>query len=245
MFIDKMVTMERDAFFYGTEIMRISPNGNLLSHMRAPYGKYLYADTAGIAISPEGTTHFINFNCIPTENIADEQIGNLMPVYYVDFPRTKSDLRYIVPLGPALDILKSLQIDRDTLEGIGLLELLSISFNKSFALTGHETTHIDIRIILRFMLPFIFLIFSLLAIAFGWSYRSRYPGRPPFLTLLCIPFFPVVIAFITNLYILSQKSVFAFIAVALGLLPSLVICIIFQSVVIIIALIVVAGRITE
>ncbi|MBN2533584.1 MAG: hypothetical protein JXB88_11860 [Spirochaetales bacterium] len=253
-YIHKMVNVIEGLFFKDMEVLTVSSTGEVISHLKAPFGKYVFVDPSSISImqGSRPTKHHINTYCIRAYNKGISPVDykystdtDISPEYIVKPPSGSRELPYIIPLYPDKTMLKNFQVGNISFDKTGLLELFFLSLDKNYEDAGFNRTKINREIISRFTLPFIFLFISLLSISIGWACRSRYLARPPVLTLIFIPFFPVVVAFLTRLYILSQRILFGFIVILLDLIPALIICIVFQSIAIIIALIVIAGKLTK
>lgn len=254
-YIHKLVNVIEGTYYKDMEVLTVSSTGEVISHLKAPYGKYVYVDTSQISTMQgmKPTKHHINTQCIRTYNkdispveYDYETDREISPEYIVKPPSGYRDLPYIIPLYPDKKLLKNFRVGNVSFDETGFLDLFFLSLNNDYVKAGFNRTEINIEIISRFILPFIFLFFSLLSIAIGWACRSRYPTRPPVLTLIFIPLFPVVVSFLTNLYLLTQKILFGFIGILLNnLILTLIICIVFQSIVIIIALIIIAGKLAR
>lgn len=253
-FIHKMVSVIEGIFFKDMEVLTVSLTGEVISHLKAPYGKYVFVDPSRISkmqgLKP--TKHHINTYCIrryspdisPVE-YEYETDSAISPEYIVTPPPGERELLYIIPLYPDKGLLKNFQAGSFSFRTTGLLELFFLALNRSYENAGYNRTEVNIEIISRFILPFLFLFFSLLSISVGWACRSHYESRPPVLTLIFIPLFPVVVAFLVNLYLLTQRILFGFIVILLDLIPALIICLVFQSIVVIIALIIIAGKLAR
>ncbi|MBN2440089.1 MAG: hypothetical protein JXJ04_02045 [Spirochaetales bacterium] len=246
-YVEKMITLREGIFFRNVEIITISTGGDILYHLKAPYGKYVYVDIKNITRMQEKhpTKHHLNLNCIYRNPEAEADEADSLP-YYIVSPKGKKQFpEFIIPLYPSTQLLDKLRNSGTFSHQTNLLELLFLSLNNEYEKAGFNRTEINIEIITRFNLPFLFLFCSLIAIALGWVCRSRYFRRPPIFTFIFIPVFPVVIALLIRLYILTQKIIFAFIVIALDIIPALIISLVFHCIVIIIALVLVAGKLTK
>lgn len=246
-FIEKMVTVREGIFFKNIEVLKLLYNGQILSHIKAPYGKYIYVDTSNLKENnKKGGQHHINFNCI-YKNKADfennpGEATDLSPVNLVKDKIKTDDLTNILRLRPDIQFLDNLSIDNNAIDSIGLLELISTSLNPGFKKAGHLEKLINIEIIIRILNPFLFLFISFISITIGWVCRSRYTNRPPILLLFFIPIFPIIIFFLIELFILAQRTIFSFTILSLGFIPTLSIFIVVQSSLIILSLILIAGK---
>jgi hypothetical protein len=88
------------------------------------------------------------------------------------------------------------------------------------------------------------LIFSIFAIGIGWSFRVR-EKRPSIFVFLLVPLIPYVICLVETFYLFSGKLLFAFVMTIAGFWPSLISLVVVQFVLVIVALVYLAGQSTE
>ncbi|MBN1697031.1 MAG: hypothetical protein JW881_05930 [Spirochaetales bacterium] len=249
--VEKMVRVDEGIYFFNTEVMRVSPSGTILSHYLAPYGKYMFVDTSMLSGGKEKkrSSHHINFNCIyknsPVRGSGLRQGTDLLPVYFIQSKKEGNELKNILPLSPDISLFKNFRSTPDNLRETGLLELLSIAFNREYEKAGYSIKTVDAEIVTRCMLPFLFIVFSLFAIALGWACRSRYEDRPSLFTMIFIPVFPIVVTLFIRFFMTGMMTLFDFFTLIFPLLVSLAVCIAIQFIFIFAGLIVIAGKLTD
>lgn len=173
--IDRMVETAKGTYFLGVEVLGFDGTGDILYHYRAPFGKLL-----------EGV---ISVN---SRDRNDRQ-ASYLPEYRVGRPEES------VPVIPLR--IKHSQLSLFTLKGAsgparGLFELWT--GRELLEQAGYDPNAAGMEILVRLTDPFLFLILSLAAVAFGWVHRARYTDRVPFLLYLLAAALPLVLVPITD-----------------------------------------------
>ncbi|RKX84901.1 MAG: hypothetical protein DRP57_04970 [Spirochaetes bacterium] len=222
-FIKKMVKTEGALYFSGIESLKIDKDGKIVYFFRAPYGKYINQTIVTKCIDREN------------ENIHKESI-------YIAGNRPREE-RNIISLNPSPAELEKLHTGYGTLNGMSFAQLWF--FRKDFAKYGFPLELIENAILLKLLEPFSFLILSLFGILLGWIFRIRYVSRPPFLAYLVIPVFPVIVFFAVELYTFANRIVLGYVLVSFGFSAALVFLLVLESFLLMLAMVLLAGQLTE
>jgi hypothetical protein len=165
---------------------------------------------------------------------------------YIVLDKTRTGyLNNFINLQIDINLLDKFSINRHNLQTAGLPELIALGLYPDYDKTGYARSEINIEIIMRLILPFTFLIFSLVGIAVGWVCRSRYDSRIPFYSILFIPVFPFMVILFVRLYDVIMRTIFSFFALIFDFIPTLIICGVVQVVLMIIVLVFIAGKLTD
>ena len=221
--IGKMVETDEGVFFQHIEAIQFQPDGKVIYHLHAPYGKLI--------------ENHINMSGIHRLNKDQREF----PVYYAGFRHGELDT--LLPLRASLDNLSNLRVGVQTARQMSLDALWQV--REVLARYGYIKKYLDREIIVRILYPFCFLILSLLSISIGWTYRTRYLSRPSLLSFLFIPIFPLIITMLTSLFLSAQLVIIAFILVKYSFAASLTCLLIMQSVFLVVTLIILAGQRSE
>jgi lipopolysaccharide export LptBFGC system permease protein LptF len=241
-FIDRMIPVKEGIYFKNIEAIKISNNGEVTSHLKAEYGKYIQANVLkGIANDKVPVSDsFINFNCIDR---SDPTIRKT-PVYLVK-DNENTVFTNFLNLIPDIMQLRDFKLAPDPWTAISWTELLSLRLGSIFEKRGFSTRAVDSELLKRALYPFTFIIFSLLAISFGWILRSRYQTRPPIVTFFFLPAIPFIMTFLTNLYFFMNTAINGLTSFIFGFYVSFIILIVIQAIALIFSLIFIAGKISE
>jgi len=224
-FIGKLAGVEAGVFCRDIEVMRFGPRG-LLYHYYAEYGSV--ADNA------------INLHGID-RSAADRQS---LPRYLSGASRLRQErLPYMLSLGPPLEQLPNLKAGRTgsaTAESSGFFTLWQV--RRQIASYGYMESFISGEILRRLLLPFSFLVLSLLSVAVGWRFQARFSGRPHWIVLVFMPLFPIVAVPITALYLYAQRIVLAFVLLRLGFSISLTALLVLQGLLLLMTVVILAGQ---
>ena len=220
--IDRMVETPRGTYFLGVEVLGFEAKGKILHHYRAPYGKLI-----------EGA---INVNC---RDRNDSQ-ASYLPEYRAGRPEESAP---VIPLK-----VKHTDLPLFTLQGAagpvrGLFELWA--GRELLEQAGYDPDAASMEILGRLADPFLFLILSLAAVAFGWVYRARYPDSTPFLLYPLAASLPLVLVPITDFIRGAHRAVLGVILINLGFTPALISLAVLDGALIVVSLFVLAGKITE
>jgi hypothetical protein len=240
--IGKMVQAREGTYFKDIEEIKIANSGEVLSHMKAAYGKYVHAGILKeLADNPVASSeNFINFNCIDRENP-----GIRFAPVFLKYDATGGPLREYLNIVPPLSDLAYYRIFDNRPQALTWTDLLASKFGSVYERRGYGTFENDAELLARTANPFAFLIFSLLAMAIGWVYRSRYLARPPIISFFFIPIFPFILALIANLYLYMSTAVSGLALMLAGFWIALVVTLALQSFMLIVAFLIMAGKIAE
>ncbi len=222
-FIGKMVQSEEAVFFKDIEAIRFGPAGEVVYHFLAPTGKLI--------------GHHISMNGIHR----DDPEKKSLPKYFRG-GRSEGQAA-LLRLSPEIDNLKNLRPDRLAMEAIGFASLWQV--RKELEQYGYMKEYVSVEILMRSLYPFSFLIISLFSVSLGWAYRTRYLDRPPALAFLFIPLFPLIVALLVSLYLSGLKVLFSFVLLIAGFTTALPAMLVLQGVLLIAALLILAGQRTE
>ena len=95
---------------------------------------------------------------------------------------------------------------------------------------------------MKLVMPFAFLILSLLALPFGWAFRARSGAAPSGFAVLLVPLVPIVLSVLTMLYVYAHRVLLGFAVLAFGFTAALVLGAILQFVLLATALVILAGQ---
>ena len=226
-FIGKTVFLGEDVYFKDIEAIRFELGGEVKEHFQAAYGKLIDS--------------YINMNGISRED--PEQRQN--PRYFVErtSPAGDEDLEALLYLEPALGDLKNLRAGKGLPKSMSFIDLWS--FRKELGRYGYIEQLFTIELLMKLLHPFTFLVLSLFAMALGWSFRARYLSRPPIIAYLFIPIFPLVAAFISSLYFDACRRILRAVLIEAGFSVALLSIVVLQGLLLVLALIWLAGQQSE
>ena len=136
--------------------------------------------------------------------------------------------------------MQYLSADRAALGDAGPVELWRMRDRMgSFGLSRGDLT---VELMMKLVMPFAFLILSLLALSFGWAFRARYIGRLSGFAALLVPLVPIVLSVLTLLYVYAHRVILAFSVVAFGFTTAVVVGAVLEFVLLVAALFVLAGQ---
>jgi hypothetical protein len=211
------------------EAVRYRPTGEVLWHLRAPFGRI---DEAGAGAAAGGRRILLRGI---DEARRTRQTG---PTYLAGSrPAAERDFLLIEPTTAELGALSSAH---DSLPALGLPELWRL--RERLPLFGMLPGRIDSEIVMKAFMPLAFLVLQFFALAFGWALRARWPGRPPFPAYLAMPLVPAAAAVAGLLYVHAHRIVLGFTVLAFGFTPALVVGAVLSLVLLVVALVVTAGQ---
>jgi hypothetical protein len=222
--IERMVELSGDVFFKDIEAISFDSNGEINYHLHAPYGKLV--------------NNHLNMNTMDRF-----QTGKSSPPYY--WQGGESDLLplHSIKFNPDRELLSRLSMDSQDLKGWDLMSLWQAREKiETFGLIAEK---LDIILLLTLMKPFLFLILSLISVSLGWSLRARYLARPPIITLLFIPLFPLVVFFLVMMISYGHKLLLGFLLLSLGFWPALITLCIVESLLLMVSLLTLAAQKSE
>jgi hypothetical protein len=152
-------------------------------------------------------------------------------------------VRNLLPLGVAVEDLPLHALASSPLDGTGLAELWRI--RRSLARGNRLHAEVTVELATRAAKPFVFLVVSLFAVAFGWSLRGRWTGRAPALAYVAAPAIVAAAGIIAQLYLHAHRVLLGFVVLSLGGLTAAAIVLgVLQLVLVAVALAVLAGQST-
>ena len=96
---------------------------------------------------------------------------------------------------------------------------------------------VQLEFLMRLVVSFAFLIVPLVLLGFGSRYRSRYLHLPPVPTLILVPLVPFVLIPVYQGYLYAQRIALAASLLAIGPAAALALAVVFQAVLVFLALI--------
>ena len=216
----RMVQAREGTYFLDVEAMRYDAAGNVAWHFRAPYGKL------------QDST--ILLRCVDRNNAAVQ----FVPLY-LQGTRPAQE-RAFLRMAPAQDELQFLSTQKDTLADAGPVELWRL--RDSLGSFGLSRVALTVQLVMKLVMPFAFLILSLLALPFGWAFRARSGAAPSGFAVLLVPLVPIVLSVLTMLYVYAHRVLLGFAVLAFGFTAALVLGAILQFVLLATALVILAGQ---
>lgn len=214
-YFERFIPLGNLGYAYGVEIMRITPAGEILYHLQAPYGKVMENDRPD---RDEKEIHLL-LRAVEREGrgrrYEPEVLGG------AEVPQTPA----VHPLQIDAGRIAGFSLAEATLRQERIHELLRL--RPEYERRGYSAAAIEIELIMRLMRPFGLLIFCYLAIALGWMLRLR--TRRKFIHLLLLPVIPLVIIIIADLYLYSSRLVYLYFILQTGFALSLVTMLLFQT----------------
>jgi len=221
--LEKMVSSRGgDVYFYGIEIIRMSADGVVDFHFRAPYGKLI--------------EDHINMQCLVRDDrqtrylprIIEGSLGEMGPMIALrqdarSLPFYSSDTRSLSRMG---------------INGLWLIR-------EPFERAGYTRATVENALLLRLLRPFLFLVISLLSVSVGWTYRIRSLGRPPIATFLMVPALPFLTAPVVMLLVYGHRIVLGSVLLLAGFPLALTALIVAEAVLLVVSLALLAGQATD
>ena len=146
----------------------------------------------------------------------------------------------ILAIAPTIGELRALSTSRESLAVMGLPELWSN--HDRLATFGVPEQSLTVGIVMKIIMPFAFLVLSLLAVSLGWAFRARFVGRIPLPSLLLTPLIPIMCALFSLLYLHAHRILAGFAVLSFGLATSLVVIGALELVLLAVALVLLAGQ---
>jgi hypothetical protein len=218
--IGKLVESGGEVYAQNVEALRYQIDGTVVYHFTARYGKL----SGGMLL-----LHAIDRNNPRLQ---------YMPIYSVG-TRAKAD-QAVLALKPTVEELHALSIDRGAIPTLSLASLWRMK--GTLADFGLMKQELSVQIVMDALMPFVFLTLSFLAVSFGWALRARYLARPPLALFIFVPLAPFVVSLLSLLWVFAHRIFLGFIVLAFGLGAALAACAILEMVVLVIALIMLAGQ---
>ena len=219
--IGKMVEMPGgDAFFFDIEAVRYDASGVVAWHFTAPYGR---RDGDSILM------HAVN---------RTTQAGQLVPQIR-EGTRPAPEL-YVLRLSPTVEELRALSSGRDALSTMGISEMWGL--RSRLGSYGLARQAIGVEMTMRLVMPFAFLILSILCTAMGWAMRVRGGGKVPAAGIILMPLLPVVLALMSLLYLYAHRIIIGFTVIGFGLTVAFITLAAIQLLLLSAALVLLAGQ---
>jgi hypothetical protein len=223
----------RGVYVMDVEALRMTPAGEVLWHLRAPYGRINESPSAGA-----GTAGAPGRQILLLAIDRDDRARAAGPVYLAG-SRPKAE-RNILPVAPTVREMEALAGGPGGILAMGLPELWRL--RGSLASYGVLRASIETEIVMKAFMPFAFLTLSFLALALGWALRARGLARPPVAALLFVPLVPAAAALASLLYVHAHRIVLGFAVLAFGLTPALVAGAVLALVLLAVSLVLTAGQ---
>ncbi len=222
--VGKMVELPGgEAYFYGVEAVRYDPAGSVAWHFSAPYGRR------------EGDSILMR-----AVDRTDPK-AQFLP-RYLQGTRPEAE-RFVLRLQPSLEDLRAFSAVRATRAEMSIAEMWRLRAHMaSFGLARQALT---VEMAMRMVMPFAFLILSVLSACLGWAFRARAPGRLPAAGIILMPLVPVVLALLSLLYLYAHRVLIGFSLIAFGFGTALAVIAGLQVVLLAAALVVLAGQSTR
>lgn len=216
--IDKLVKKNKDIYFYGIEVFKFAEK--LEYHLSAPYGKLI--------------DNHINMKCLDREG----QI--IQPLYKSG---TSGDMGAIIPLSVPAGYLSAFSLEEGRLDRLGLYELFEL--RKLYDRAGFTAIEVEMRLLIRVARPFLYLILAVLAVAMGWSYRTRYLGRPPLVTYILVPILPFAMVILTDFVLQAHKILLNFFLLSLSFTYAIVFLLLIELLFLVFSLLLLSGQMSD
>ena len=122
--------------------------------------------------------------------------------------------RNTLRLGKSVENLPVHSLRRAPLAGAGMTQLWDI--RRSLARTDQLHAEVSVELATRAAQPFVFLVVSLFAVAFGWSLRGRWTGRAPALAYVAAPAVVASVGILVQLYLHAHRVLLGFVVLSIG-----------------------------
>ena len=222
--IGKMVEQTQgDAYFYDIEAVRYDAAGAVTWHFNASYGRR------------EGDS--ILMNCVDK---TDTRV-QFRP-RYAQGTRAPAEMN-ILALRPTVEQLRSLSLGRDALAVLDLAELWRMRGDLGTFGLSREALTVDMA--MKMLMPCVFLILSIFALSLGWAFRARYFGKVSLFALILMPLVPLVLSVLSLLYVHAHRVIIGFTVLAFGFTAALAVLAALQVILLVVALIMLAGQSTR
>ena len=218
--MDRMVQVREGTYFLDIEAVRYDPSGRVAWHLRAPYGKL-----------ENGT---ILLRAIDRNNPGVQ----LLP-RYIQGSRPVQE-RNLLAVRPSEEEMRSLSSSPEALSDLGPVELWRM--RADLPSLGMSREALSVELMMKLVMPFAFLILSLLALAMGWAFRARSGGRLGAFAAVLTPLVPLVFAVLSLLYLYAHRVALGFVVLAFGLTVAVIVGAVLQLVLLAAALVLLAGQ---
>ncbi|MDZ7793170.1 MAG: LptF/LptG family permease [Spirochaetia bacterium] len=212
LFFEKLVIESGRIWAYGIELLKFSPAG-MQEHISAPYGKFS-GDTIilqGIDRQKEGRS------IQPTVHSSSEE----------------EYLRTSIRITPSIPQLLRLSREQAFLNRLTLPDLLVLQ--PVISEYGYPSYQFGVLTLMRILEPFLFLIFAIFAVAFGWHTRVHARGFP-WMILVLAPLLPFVIDQLVILYEYLHRLLLTAVVLEYGFVTGMVGLLLLEGVLLFMAL---------
>ncbi|HUV08273.1 MAG TPA: LptF/LptG family permease, partial [Spirochaetia bacterium] len=230
-YINRIAKTPEGLYMYGIEAMSFSTRGEVGYHLRAPFGKYM---TSG-----EQPKAYINMRCLDK----DSPEHSLLPTFESTSDQLEKEMRYMIALDQKVEYLPYFSPGSAAVTRAGMIDLWNM--REAYEKAGYDPHVLMMELLMRILNPFLFLILSLVSVCLGWSLRARYLGSPPIFTYLLVPLLPFVILQIINLLRYAHRVVLGFALLSFGFGAALTALVILEALLLVLSIVLLAGRTTE
>ncbi len=205
--IEKMVERNGTFYFEDIEIVTRDKNGETVSHLEAPYGKYKDGKIIMLCLDKEQERLFP-----PKMKVVDGEKDQIPSALSLSLP-------------PRLLHYYSEDVKQSKLGLPELWELRSLYKREGQI----KRDAVNMEIINRLARLFSFFILSFMVLPFAWQLQVKDKGKP-LLALLFIPFFPFILHRIIALYLYGHRLLFGTVYMATTFLICLISLVFFQGI---------------
>jgi tetratricopeptide (TPR) repeat protein len=209
-----------DAFFFDIEAVHYDAAGSVAWHFTAPYGRL------------DGDSILMH-----AADRRDPAIQSLPS--YPEGTRPMPE-RNILRLAPSVGELRALSSTRAALDRMSIGEMLQL--RDRLGVYGMARQSIGVEMTMRLVMPFAFLILSILCTAMGWSMRVRGGGRLPAVGVILMPLLPVVLALMSLLYLHAHRVLIGFTVIGFSLTVAFIAMAAIQLALLALSLVLLAGQ---
>jgi tetratricopeptide (TPR) repeat protein len=222
--VGKMVDLPGgDVYFFDIEAFRYDASGNVAWHFTARYGR-----REGDSILMRGVD-------------SRDRAAQSQPLY-LEGARSGPE-RNVLRLAPTVQELRALSSSRTAFAGIGISDMWRL--RSRLGAYGLARQSLGVEMTMRLVMPFAFLILSILCTAMGWALRMRSSERPPVVGILLMPLLPVVLALMSLLYLYAHRVIVGFTVIGFGLTVSFIVMAALQLILLAFSLVLLAGQSTR
>ena len=107
---------------------------------------------------------------------------------------------------------------------------------------GLARQSLSVEMTMRLVMPFAFLILSILCTAMGWALRVRGGERLPAAGIVLMPLLPIVLALMSLLYLHAHRVIIGFTVIGFGLTVAFIVLAALQLVLLAVSLVLLAGQ---
>ncbi|HVO38562.1 MAG TPA: LptF/LptG family permease [Spirochaetia bacterium] len=218
--IGRMIQIREGTYFLDVEAVRYDGSGRVVWHLTAPYGKL-----------ENGT---ILLRCIDRSDPGVQ----FLPVYLTGSRPAQE--RNFLAVQPSEEELRYLSASPNALADMGPVELWRM--RESLPGMGRSRAALTVELMMKLVMPFAFLILSLISLAMGWAFRVRGGARPGAFGVILTPLVPVALAVFSLLYLYGHRVILGFTVLAFGLTAAVIVGAALELVLLVGALTLLAGQ---